>query len=165
MTRTMICSCDGHGAQERLHGSFLPECVLCCVQIQGEKCSKDAPQESKKASCEKATAMVPELKAMKMPETAKKIEAGIEKTLTCCYFLSENRVKIRTNSVIEQLNRKIRCRMRVVGAFPDGTPAQMLVCARLRQVAGTQWSCKKYMNMKHLEVRKRDQAVADSSQK
>jgi hypothetical protein len=27
----------------------------------------------------------------------------------------------------------------------------MLVCARLRHVAGTQWGCKKYMNMKRLE--------------
>ena len=26
----------------------------------------------------------------------------------------------------------------------------MLVCARLRHVAGTQWGNKKYMNMKHL---------------
>ena len=28
----------------------------------------------------------------------------------------------------------------------------MLVCARLRHVAGTQWDNKKYMNMKHLEA-------------
>ena len=28
----------------------------------------------------------------------------------------------------------------------------MLVCARLRHVAGTQWVNKKYMNMKHLET-------------
>jgi hypothetical protein len=28
----------------------------------------------------------------------------------------------------------------------------MLVCARLRYVAGTQWGNKKYMNMKHLET-------------
>ena len=27
----------------------------------------------------------------------------------------------------------------------------MLVCARLRHVAGTQWGSKKYMKMKHLE--------------
>ena len=27
-----------------------------------------------------------------------------------------------------------------------------LVCTRLRHVAGTQWGCKKYMNMKHLEA-------------
>ena len=39
-------------------------------------------QESKKASREKAAAVVSELKAMKLPEAAKKVEAGIEETLT-----------------------------------------------------------------------------------
>ena len=64
-------------------------------------------------------------------------------------------MKIRTNNVIERMNRKIRKirrRTRVVGAFPDGNSALMLVCARLRHVAGTQWGSKKYMNMKHLEA-------------
>ena len=36
----------------------------------------------------------------------------------------------------------------------------MLVCARLRHVAGTQWSCKKYMNMKHLEAVIEDAFIA-----
>ena len=52
----------------------------------------------------------------------------------------------------ERLNREIRRRTRVVGTFPDGNSALMLVCARLRHVAGTQWGNKKYMNMKHLEA-------------
>ena len=43
-------------------------------------------------------------------------------------------------------------RTRVVGCFPDGSSALMLICARLRHVAGTQWDCKKYMNMKYLET-------------
>ena len=34
-----------------------------------------------------------------------------------------------------------------------------LVCARLRHVAGTQWGCKKYMNMKHLEAIEQDMLV------
>ena len=38
----------------------------------------------------------------------------------------------------------------------------MLVCARLRHVAGTQWGCKKYMNMKHLEAVMDDASVAGS---
>ena len=50
------------------------------------------------------------------------------------------------------MNREIRRRTRGVGAFPDGNSALMLVCARLRHVAGTQWGSKKYMNMKHLEA-------------
>ena len=109
-------------------------------------------QESKKASCEKAAAVASELKAMKLTEAAKKVEAGIEETLTYCDFLSEHWTKIRTNNVIERMNREIRRRTRVVGAFPDGNSALMLVCARLRHVAGTQWGSKKYMSMKHLEA-------------
>ena len=116
-------------------------------------------QESKKASREKAAAVVPELKAMKLPEAAKKVEAGIEETLTYCDFPSKHWVKIRTNNIIERMNREIRRRTRVVGAFPDGNSALMLVCARLRHVAGTQWGSKKYMNMKHLETMEQEPQV------
>ena len=62
--------------------------------------------------------------------------------------------------MIERLNREIRRRTRVVGTFPDGNSALMLVCARLRHVAGTQWVCKKYRNMKHLEAVMDDAAIA-----
>ena len=51
-----------------------------------------------------------------------------------------------------QAARPLRCRTRVVGSFPDGNSALMLVCARLRHMAGTQWGNKKYMNMKHLDA-------------
>ena len=61
---------------------------------------------------------------------------------------------------IERLNREIRRRTRVVGSFPDGNSALMLVCARLRHVAGTQWGNKKYMNMKHLEAAVEDASIA-----
>ena len=94
-------------------------------------------QENKKAAREKARAVVAELKSMKLPEAVKKVEAGIEETLTYCDFPSEHWTKIRTNNVMERLNREIRRRTRVVGAFPDGNSALMLVCARLRHVAGT----------------------------
>ena len=102
-------------------------------------------QESKKASREKAAAVIAELKAIKLPEAAKKVADGIEETLTYCDFPSGHWVKIRTNNVIERLNREIRRRTRVVGAFPDGNSALMLVCARLRHVAVTQWGSKKYI--------------------
>jgi len=83
---------------------------------------------------------------MKLKEAAKKVENGIEETLTYCDFPGEHWTRIRTNNVIERLNREIRRRTRVVGTFPDGNSALMLVCARLRHVAGTQWGNKKYMN-------------------
>ena len=104
-------------------------------------------QESKKASREKAKAVVSELRAMKLKEAARKVEDGIEETLTYCDFPGEHWTRI-----LERLNREIRRRTRVVGTFPDGNSALMLVCARLRHVAGTQWGNKKYMNMKHLKV-------------
>ena len=50
------------------------------------------------------------------------------------------------------MDRDIRRRTHIVGTLPDGDSALMLVCARLRHVAGTQWGNKKYMNMKHLEA-------------
>ena len=77
---------------------------------------------------------------MKLKEAAKKVEDGIEETLTYCDFPSEHWTRIRTNNVIERLNREIRRRTRVVGSFPDGNSALMLVCARLHHVAGTQRS-------------------------
>jgi hypothetical protein len=36
---------------------------------------------------------------------------------------------------------------RVVGAFPDGKSCLNLAAARLRHIAGTQWSTRRYMNM------------------
>ena len=62
--------------------------------------------------------------------------------------------------MIERLNREIRRRTRVVGCFPDGKSALMLVCARLRHVAGAQWGNKKHMNMKHLEAVLDDASIA-----
>ena len=107
-------------------------------------------QESKQASLAKAKAVVEALKEMKLKEAAKKIEDSVEETLTYTAFPFEHWTRIRTNNVIERLNKEIRRRTRVVGSFPDGNSALMLVCARLRHVAGTQWGNKKYMNMKHL---------------
>jgi len=114
-------------------------------------------QESKKAAREKADQVTQSLREMKLPEAAKKIEDSIDETLTYMDFPYEHWLRIRTNNVIERLNREIRRRTRVVGAFPDGNSALMLVCARLRHVAGTQWGNKKYLNMKHL-----DAAIADT---
>ena len=108
-------------------------------------------QESKKAAREKAKAVIEELKQMKLKEAAEKLEKGIEETLTYMAFPYEHWSKIRTTNLVERINREIKRRTRVVGTFPDGNSALMLVCARLRHVTGTQWGVKRYMNMKHLE--------------
>ena len=79
--------------------------------------------------------------------------------MTYCDSPSEHGTRIRTNNVIERLNREIR-RTRAVGIFPDGNSALMLVCARLCHVAGSQRGNKKYMNMKHLEAAMDDALIA-----
>lgn len=108
-------------------------------------------QESKEAARKKAKDVVEQLRAMKLKEAAKKVEDGIEETLTYMDFPSQHWLKIRTNNVIERMNREIRHRTRVVGAFPDGNSALMLVCARLRYVAGKGWGSKRYLCMKCMD--------------
>ena len=69
-------------------------------------------QESKRATREKAKAVVKELRSIKLKDAAKKVENGIEETLTYCEFPSKHWTRIRTNNVIERLNREIRRRTR-----------------------------------------------------
>ena len=114
-----------------------------------ELLNKEA-QESKDAARKKAKDVVEQLKEMKLKEAAKKVEDGIEETLTYMEFPSQHWLKIRTNNVIERMNREIRRRTRVVGTFPDGKSALMLVCARLRYVSGKEWGTKRYLCMKYL---------------
>lgn len=109
-------------------------------------------QEDKAAAREKSCAVASKLREMRLKEAAKKVEDGIEETLTYMDFPYAHWLKIRTNNVIERINREIRRRTRVVGTFPDGNSALMLVCARLRHVASTAWGTKRYMSMKHLDV-------------
>jgi transposase-like protein len=52
---------------------------------------------------------------------------------------------------MERLLKEARRRTKVVGAFPDGNSALMLVAARLRHVSSTSWGTRKYMNMKLLD--------------
>ena len=108
-------------------------------------------QEDKKAAREKAAAVAAKLREMKLKEAARKIEYGILETLTYMDFPSAHWSKLRSNNVIERLNREIRRRTRVVGTFPDGNSALMLVCARLRYIAGKTWGTRRYMSMTHLD--------------
>ena len=64
--------------------------------------------------------------------------------------LAENSRCLRTNNPLERVMREIRRRTRMVGAFPDGRSALMLVAARLRYVAGTRWGTRRYLNMHRL---------------
>ena len=107
-------------------------------------------QESKAAAREKATQVAARLREMKLSKAAQKVEDSIEETLTFMDFPSQHWTRIRTNNMLERVNREIKRRTRAIGAFPDGNSALMLVCARLRHVAGSEWGTKRYMNMDHL---------------
>lgn len=96
----------------------------------------------------KAVALM--LKAVKLEKAAQKVEYGIEETLTYMDFPTQHWTQIRTNNTIECLNRKIKRRTKAICAFPDEQSALMVVCARLRHVAATNWGTKRYMNMDHL---------------
>ena len=62
-------------------------------------------------------------------------------------FPTEHWRQIRTNNPLERIMREIRRRTRVVGTFPDGRSALMLVAARLRHIAGTRWGTKRYLDI------------------
>ena len=107
-------------------------------------------QESKEAARQKAAQVTEKLREMKLQAAARKVEESIEETLTFMDFPSQHWTRIRTYNTLERLNREIKRRTRAIGAFPDGNSALMLVCARLRHVAGYDWGTKRYMNIDHI---------------
>ncbi|MEN6508783.1 MAG: IS256 family transposase [Smithella sp.] len=107
-------------------------------------------QEDRQAAEEKITAVAKKLKSMKLSNAAKIVEEGAKETLSYYAFPSQHWRSLRTNNPLERLMREIRRRTRVVGAFPDGQSALMLVAARLRHVSGTKWGTRRYLNMGRL---------------
>jgi putative transposase len=75
------------------------------------------------------------LSAMRLTKAAELVEAKAHKTPTYFAFPSNHWRQVKTNNPLERIIREIRRRTRVVGAFPDGHSALMLVAARLRQIA------------------------------
>lgn len=70
------------------------------------------------------------------------VRRGASETLAYMSYPREHWTRLRTNNSLERLMREmreIRRRTRVVGAFPDGNGALMLVAARLRHVACGMW--------------------------
>jgi len=117
-------------------------------------------QEDSEAARDKAYAVVEKLKTMKLSNAADKVAEGVDETLSYYAFPREHHRHIYTNNPLEAMNKQIRRRTRVVGAFPDGNSALMLAAARLRHIAGTQWGLKRYMNMDRLKELKREQLAA-----
>lgn len=62
---------------------------------------------------------------------------GFAETLAYTEFSPEHWRRSTTNKGAERINREIRRRTRVVGTFPNGNSALMLVTARRKYIVGT----------------------------
>ena len=109
-------------------------------------------QEDRDAAEKKSVDVVEKLRALKLHKAATSVSEGVSETLRYMAYPREHGTRIRTNNALERLMREIRRRTRVVGAFPDGNSALMLVAARLRHVAGTRWGTRKYLDMERLKA-------------
>jgi len=110
-------------------------------------------QENATEALMKAKSVSEKLKKMKLTKAALRIKESISETLQYYEFPQEHWRKIRTNNPMERILKEVRRRTKVIGAFPDGQSALMLVGARLRYVTTTKGGTVKYMNMDHLKER------------
>lgn len=92
-------------------------------------------------------------------KAAKVVRGGFAETLTHTRLPREHWRRIRTNNAIERLSREIRRRTRVVGTFPDGNSALMLVTARLKYVAESEWGSRRYLDVTLLEEAHREAGI------
>lgn len=118
-------------------------------------------QESRAAAQRKAKEVIETLKTMKLRTAAALVDSAVGETFTFYAYPPQHWLRIKTNNPMERLLREVRRRTRVVGAFPDGHAALMLVSARLRHVSGSKWGTHKYMNMQLLN--EMDQEAAYSA--
>lgn len=118
-------------------------------------------QEDLASAQAKAAAVVEKLRAMKLKAAAQKVQESVDETLAYYQFPREHRRQIHSNNMLERIMREIRRRTNVVASFPDGHSALMLVCGRLRYVAGTRWGTRRHLDMTRLvemDVTKASQA-------
>ena len=110
--------------------------------------------EDRLAADKKVVDVIAKLEAGKLWRAAELVCESAHETLAYYAFPSEHWRRIRTNNPLERLMKEIRRRTRVVGAFPDGKSCLNLAAARLRHIAGTTWSAKRYLNMELLQKEK-----------
>ena len=103
-------------------------------------------QEDREAAREKAKLVAEKLRKMNLNKVAEFVESTVEETLSYMDFPYEHWTRLRTNNALERIMKEIRRRTRVIGAFPDGYSAMMLVGARLRHISTTKWGTRQYLN-------------------
>lgn len=116
--------------------------------------------EDVEAAKAKSRLIVDKLRAQRLERAAQLVEERVEETLAYYAFPEEHWRRIRTNNPLERLMREIRRRTRVVGAFPDGQSCLNLAAARLRHIASTNWSTKRYLSMDALMQHGQNQMTA-----
>ena len=104
-------------------------------------------QEDRDAALEKTRMVGAKLREMRLDKIAEFVEKSISETLSYMYFPPEHWRFIRTNNALERIMKEIRRRTRVVGSFPDGNSALMLVGARLRHISATKWGTRPYIKI------------------
>ena len=83
---------------------------------------------------------------MNLNKVAEFVESTVEETLSYMDFPYEHWTRLRTNNALERIMKEIRRRTRVIGAFPDGYSATMLVGAKLRHISTSKWGIRQYLN-------------------
>jgi len=95
-----------------MNSPFLPKCFYSHIPFQVREVAAMLKaihaQENKESARQKAKSVVQKLREMKLREASDKIEKGIEETLTYMDFPYAHWSKLRSNNVIERLNREIR---------------------------------------------------------
>ena len=138
----LVSQRDERGAQGQGEGSD--------GHAQGDPC----PGETARRLATRRRLVAEKLDTMRLAQAATIVREGVDETLSYMAFPREHWTRIRTNNVLERIMREIRRRTRVVGNFPDGKSAVMLVAARLRHIAGTRWGKRVYLDMDRLREAK-----------
>ena len=110
-------------------------------------------QENRESAMAKAGTVAGEMGERKLKAAANCLREGVGEPTACLLpeFPANHRIKLRTDNMIERLNKEIRRRTRVVGGFPDSNSALMLVCARIRYVTSRSWSDRRHMDTSRLD--------------
>ena len=110
-------------------------------------------QENRESAMAKAGTVAGEMGERKLKAAANCLREGVGEPTACLLpeFPANHRIKLRTDNMIERLNKEIRRCTRVVGGFPDSNSALMLVCARIRYVTSRSWSDRRHMDTSRLD--------------
>lgn len=104
----------------------------------------DAPD---RAEADRRLATAVAKNAQTAPKLADWMESNVPQSLTVFCLPARHRVRMRTNNMLERLNREIKRRTRVVGIFPNDDALLRLASAVLMEVDEHWMSGRKYLTM------------------